>query len=145
MTKTACMICGREPPFDFQITRERDKEADPDRKELEIHIKRNHSLEEMQKHLNPSEFNRKKKAKADQQQEQEQQEQEGEESINTDDIVAQLLKKEGISSSAAGGTRSSAARRSKSTTSRSRRSTRSTQKEPTVVVEKAEDASSADL
>ena len=84
------MICGKEPPFDFQITRERDKEQDPDRKELEIHIKRNHSMEEIQKHVDPSAV-KKKKAKGD---EQEQQEQEGEEAVKTDDLVAELFKKE---------------------------------------------------
>ena len=68
----------------FIITRERDKEQDPDRKELKIHIKRNHSLEEIQKHANPSEYNRRKKAKGEKKgkgEEQEQQEQEGEEAI----------------------------------------------------------------
>jgi hypothetical protein len=132
------MICGREPPFDFQITRERDKEADPDRKELEIHIKRNHSLEEMQRHLNPGQ---RRKAKAGEQ-EQGQQEQEGEEAIKTDDIVAELFKKEGLSSSTAGARSSRGRSRS---TSRSRK-TRTT--EPDVVgvmVGKTEDASSADL
>jgi hypothetical protein len=134
------MICGREPPFDFQITRERDKEADPDRKELEIHIKRNHSLEEMQRHLNPGQ---RRKAKAGGEQEQgQQQEQEGEEAIKTDDIVAELFKKEGLSSSTAGARSSRGRSRS---TSRSRK-TRTT--EPDVVgvmVGKTEDASSADL
>jgi predicted nucleotidyltransferase len=131
MTKTACMICGKEPPFDFQITRERDKEQDPDRKELEIHIKRNHSLEEIQKHANPSEFGRRKKAKAD-----EQQEQEGEEAVKTDDMVAELFKEEKT-----GTTKSASRSRSSRGSSRSRRSTRSTP----AVVEETRDANSADL
>ena len=126
------MICGKEPPFDFQITRERDKEQDPDRKELEIHIKRNHSLEEIQKHANPAEFGRRKKAKADKQ------EQEGEEAVKTDDVVAELFKEEKT-----GTTKSASRSRSRGGSSRSRRSTRST---PAVVDESEKvDASSADL
>ena len=133
MTKSACMICGKEPPFDFQITRERDKEQDPDRKELEIHIKRNHSLEEIQKHANPAEFGRRKKAKVDEQ------EQEGEEAVKTDDVVAELFKEEGTGT----GTKSRGSR-SRSTSSRSRRSTRGKQEEA-ARVEETRDSSSADL
>jgi hypothetical protein len=136
MTKTACMICGREPPFDFQITRERDKEADPDRKELEIHIKRTHSLEEMQRHINPG---RKRKAKAGE--EGEQPEQEGEESVKTDDVVAELFKKEGGEGT---GTPRSARSRSRGS-SRSRKSR--TQSPAALVKEEVTtaDASSQDL
>ena len=131
MTKSACMICGKEPPFDFQITRERDKEQDPDRKELEIHIKRNHSLEEIQKHANPSEFGRRKKAKANEQ------EQEGEEAVKTDDVVAELFKEEGTKTTKS----ASRSRSSRGGSSRSRKSTRATP----AVVEETRDANSADL
>jgi hypothetical protein len=140
MTKTACMICGKEPPFEFQITRERDKEQDPDRKELEIHIKRNHSLEEIQKHANPSEYGRRKKAKAD---EQEQQEQEGEPAVKTDDVVAELFKEEKT-----GTTKSSPSRSRSSSRSRSRsKSTRNPATSHTTLTreEVPADASSSDL
>ena len=144
MTKTACMLCGKEPPFEFQITRERDKEQDPDRKELEIHIKRKHSLDEIQKHLNPSEFNKKKalkekRAKGEEQEQEQEQEQEGEVAVKTDDLVAELINK----ASGSGGNKPSASRSRSRGSSRSRRPAKKT--EPFEPVVEQRDASSQDL
>jgi esterase/lipase superfamily enzyme len=45
-----CPICGEEPTE--KITATREAFPDPTRTELEIHVKRNHSMDEMRKHLN---------------------------------------------------------------------------------------------
>jgi hypothetical protein len=45
-----CPICGEEPTE--KITATRETFPDPSRTELEIHVKRNHTIDEMRKHLN---------------------------------------------------------------------------------------------
>ena len=49
MTKE-CPICGDEPTEKIKVSRE--TYPDPSRTELEIHIKRNHTMDEIQKHAN---------------------------------------------------------------------------------------------
>jgi hypothetical protein len=44
-----CPVCGQQP--EEKIIESRDKFADPSRTELELHIKRNHNMEELRKHL----------------------------------------------------------------------------------------------
>lgn len=106
MASQTCMICGVSTPIpgEFQITKARETYPDPDETELKIHIRRKHSLEEMQKYIDPAEVKR-KAANRKAIESGEAMEQETEANPYTEDVVSALFEK------ARGGKKPKAARK----------------------------------